>query len=198
MATPSVNRKRDAFAGLPRYAGQQSADLPSEPEEIPPSSIVRVPSSIRRRPSASSRPRSTPSKNHLMLGIEQTPSRRPSKIGGPAYLQPLPVSDVPSHSPHLDPNDHNRNRTDETLIPWPVVGGLLEKSEIQKTPVKRPFSALQSILGPQVEDTPMKARNVGQLLRSTEVGQEGFVQDIDPERSIYEALGWDDDVDELV
>lgn len=82
MATPSNNRHKDVYGGLPPVPRQNVAPLP-DLEEVPPSSISCVPSSSRKaQRSPFLAPDSTGKIGGSALPVAETPTRGPSKLWG--------------------------------------------------------------------------------------------------------------------
>ena len=194
MATPSNNRHKDVYGGLPRLPRPSTAAL-SEIEEVPPSSVSCVPSSSRKaRQTLLLAPDSTKKTGNSAALTADTPTRGRSKLLGhlPTLIaaseslgdmaQPPPLS-VGSRNPEAPENPC-------TTIRWPL--------RIHETPSKfrylyqaeHPGDAIihaTPIKTPSAPDKPLEDqnKNVSSPLLP------------DKEQSIYVALGWDD-VDELL
>lgn len=197
MATPSNNRHKDVYGGLTRFPRQSIASLP-ELEEVPPSSISCVPSSSRKpRRSPFLAPDSTrkTDSSALALPVVETPTRGPSKLWGRPPISTAAIESVAdvSHPPPLsaalNPPKASNGIFTSPQLPLQVhetpskfrCSHQVERSEdasISATPVKAPPPANKAA------DNSPKA-----VLSPSSQGKE---------ESIYAALGWDDDVDELL
>ena len=213
MATPKANRKGVVRSDLPAPPSTQIL----QPDIVPPSSDPRIPSSsIRptttslfhsRRPNLSR----TPSKPMLhrpgpFPSVAATPSRRNSSLAqtssnanalshdifafshegrepaSPELPQPIARQisfkrpGLPSQAPFTPSKMRRRQSLKETVI--------------DNTPVK-------VVIGPAVAaDESLEPGITGELLEGSPAGC--AKQQDDPQKSIYEALGWDDDVDDLL
>ena len=81
MATPSKDRKRGSFAGLPQFPAPADT-APTPLDEVPPSSVSKVPCSTNKLAGRSALARSTtlPTFNKPTYHVEQTPTRGPDKF----------------------------------------------------------------------------------------------------------------------
>ena len=198
MATPSNNRHKDVYGGLPRLPRPSTAVL-SEVEEVPPSSISCVPSSSRKAQQISLlAPDSTKKTNKSALLTAETPTKGRSKLSGhlPTSTaavgsighiiqpspQPSPLS-VASRHPEAPENLSRRLR-------WPL--------RVHETPSKfrYPYKAEQSGDG-TIHTTPVKAPSAPDKFLEDQNKTDLSPLSPDKEESIYVALGWDD-VDELL
>ena len=192
MATPSNNRHKDVYGGLPRLPRHSIASLP-ELEKVPPSSISCVPSSSRKAQHSSFlAPDSIGKTDHSAIHISETPTRGPGKLGGrpptstvavgslPDLSQPSPLSTkLPKIANDLSSSTywslHNRETPSKLSISCQDEQS--GDTTINATPVKAPFA-----MGNPPESLTKTV--------SSPLLQGG-------EKSIYAALGWDD-VDELL
>lgn len=197
MATPSNNRHKDVYGGLTRFPRRSIASLP-ELEEVPPSSISCVPSSSRKpRRSPFLAPDSTrkTDSSALALPVVETPTRGSSKLWGRPPISTAAIESVadlsqpPPLSAALNPPKASNGIFTSPQLPLQVhetpskfrCSHQVERSEdasIRATPVKAPP------LANEAADNSPKA-----VLSPSSQGKE---------ESIYAALGWDDDVDELL
>jgi len=194
MATPSKNRHKDVFGGLPRLPRSNAAAPPPILEDIPPSSISRVNDSARK-PQGSSSALVKESLRKVydkdLSNVDQTPTRGPSKFLG-------------------------RPRTSSGIWPgaeiaWPLISAaVLQPSESSVSHTEPPWSST-------ADETPTKDRAIGQSDRPEALGSEAtpnkpssiasrseYSQNPTPPpqaqettMSIYATLGWDDEIDEL-
>lgn len=186
MATPSKNRQKDIFSGIPGLPRASQA-APADLEGNPSSSISRIPSSsVKVGGSSGPMKRRT---NHALPAIEQTPTRGPSKLirrfpSSAAANEPVACISQPESS-RLEPilAVYGFDQP-SALPPW--------HSGVQETPSKdrvsnRPTSpGGQNIQATPVNETMAQDTPVRSLPSSHEKGE-----------SIYASLGWDD-VDELL
>ena len=191
MATPSNNRRKDVYGGLPRLPRQTTAPVPGR-EEVPPSSISCVPSSSRKaQQSPFLAPDSTAKTGCNALPIVETPTRGPLKLWGrpPPFVameshadihQPLPLSAVSdiSHAVNMSTPSH-----------WPL--------HVYETPSKfRHSKEVKQAEGTAIHamsDTAPSAADKPSNISMQPVPSASQ----DTEESIYAALGWDD-ADELL
>lgn len=189
MVTPSVNRRKDVFSGLPRLPQPSQVVLP-ELEDIPPSSGLRVIASTPRVRANEINNRI----QHRMPLVEQTPTRGSSKFARPITYTSLDVSqhNVTSQN-FITPTkaQHSFN------VPSMFDGiAFSSTNKSGKTTVANSSILNEGNSSQGVQDTPLKvsvvqpAETLQQLPSSVKI-DEG-------DRSIYEKLGWDDDIDELL
>ena len=187
MATPSVNRRKDVFGHVSR-----KFNTASEADEIPSSSAVQVISCTPRAKGdcATNRPG-----RHLSSILEQTPSRGPLKLivsrvnlsataNRPEMngrLSGVPLDDrqnlpLPNKTDtrHLGPLPSDTFRTPTKIRSNDSQRNNVHEG-IKETPVKVSRYALETI--PE-KPTPLNAVNENSM-------------------SIYDSLGWNDDIDEL-
>lgn len=192
MATPSNNRRKDVYGGLPRLPRQNTAPAP-ERDDFPLSSISCVPSSSKKaQQSPFLAPDSTTKTGGSALPIAETPTRGPLKLWGrpPPFAaameshvgvhQPLPVSAA---------SDINNAVNMSSPRHWPL--------HIDETPSKFRHSkeikqAGGTAIDAMLDKTPSAADKPSDF--STQPGPSASQ---DTQESIYAALGWDD-VDELL
>lgn len=144
-------------------------------EVIPPSSVgTLVPSTVSRRSHWDAAPRNTsPSRE----AIESTPMK-PLKYSNVSQQAVGLESAIPMSSPAMD-------RT------W-ISPDRLPRSTSPVAPLRRlDFSASRSTM---VQESPVKASALERMPPHTSVPQESKGE----EMSIYQKLGWDDDLDDLL
>lgn len=194
VATPSNNRHKDVYGGLPRLPRQSIASLP-EVEEVPPSSISCVPSSSRKaQHSPFLAPDSTRKIGTGALPITETPTRGPSKLWGrpPVCTATMESAADRSQPPPLSAASKVPKASNDlfTSTRWSLQG--------HKTPTKFRCSYQVERSGDtSIHATPVKApsaenkpsENLTKAVLSPLLQEKG--------ESIYTALGWDD-VDELL
>ena len=178
--------------------------IPDEPDEIPPSSAVRIPASIQR-PAAPQINNAEPRllRPHLQTTIQQTPTRGPAKQSRDlANLQPHSQSTAV----FLTPSKPKRYPDLETRTMQPddpsYSSRSIDSGGIQDTPQK----PQASILEPEKSTTstvPLRDSSL-QIMDPNSHQSTGFraIASSPPiieesSKSIFEALGWDDYVDEL-
>lgn len=187
MATPSVNRRKDVFGNV-----SHKFNTASGVDEIPPSSAVQVVSCTPRAKGDSAKNRPD---RHLSTVHEQTPSRGPLKVtdsrsnlsaignrpetnGQLSRMvsddrQSLPLSNK-SDARHLGSLPSGTFRTPTKIRSIDPQRNNPHEG-IKETPVKVSRNALETI--PE-KPTPLNAINENNV-------------------SIYDSLGWNDDIDEL-
>ncbi|KAL8799769.1 MAG: hypothetical protein Q9182_005635 [Xanthomendoza sp. 2 TL-2023] len=201
MATPSTNRRRDVYASQLSQL-QKPIVVEEEEEEIPLSSCTRVPASIVK-PSAGSQVGrdSAMSRKRLMPTVEQTPTRRPSKLPRAngtrnANLDTVEegIATTPS-SVATARHPASVLESNQTTADQP----LPENSGVRETPVRKASTGLKTgPAWPAVESCPVKP------LGSVSANMAGMSKNMTnspiskADVSIYQSLGWDDDVDELL
>ena len=193
MATPSNNRRKDVYGGLPRLPRQNTAPVP-EREEVPPSSISCVPSSSRKaQQSPFLAPDSTAKTGRSALPIAETPTRGPLKLLGrpPPFAaameshadihQPLPLSaasDI-SNAVNLSTPRH-----------WPL--------HVYETPSKfRHSKEAKQAGGTAIHAMSDKAPSAADKSSNCLTQPVPSPASQDTQESIYATLGWDD-ADELL
>ena len=194
MATPSNNRHKDVYGGLPRLPRRSTAAL-SEVEEIPPSSISCVPSSSgKAQQTLLLAPDSTKKTANSALLTADTPTRGRSKI---LVQLPTPTAalgslgDIAQPSP-LSVASRNPEAPENSCITirWPL--------RVHETPSK--FRYLHQAEQPgdaTIDATPIKAPSAPDKPLEDQSKNVASPLSPDKEESIYVALGWDD-VDELL
>ncbi|KAL8854590.1 MAG: hypothetical protein Q9221_000625 [Calogaya cf. arnoldii] len=187
MATPSANRRRDVYASRTSQV-QKSAVIP-EDVEIAPSSCIRVPASSIQAKSNSTEPW-----KYLKPTVEQTPTRGPSKLArlnNRVNATPNAAKSAMTAEPQLSVLDTSRKH--EYQLPS-------YRLNVQGTPSRRSSTGFKgSVPRSGIENTPVKSSEnvsanlaaISSEITSSPMPQGGNV-------SIYESLGWDDDVDELI
>lgn len=193
MATPSNNRHKDVYGGLSRLPRQSRVSL-AELEEVPPSSISCVPSSSRKaQQSPVLAPDSTGKTGSSALPIAETPTRGPSKLwdrppsiaaleSGAATIHPSLLSAV-SRLPKV--SDDSCNSAYRSLLVHETPPKFRFALQIEQPEVATTHAT--SAIAPFAADKPSDS--------STKAISSPLSQE--KEESIYAALGWDDDVDEL-
>ena len=194
MATPSNNRHKDVYGGLPRLPRQIVAP-PTELEEVPPSSISCVPSSsgkTQRSPFLA--PDSIGKTSCSALPIAETPTRGPLKLCGrpPTSVTEMKFrADISQPSP-LSAASKIRKTTNNlytsTHLPLLVheMPSKFRYSHHAEQPRDTTIDAI-SVKAPSTADRP----------RESSTKHIGSPVSQDNEESIYAALGWDD-ADELL
>ena len=211
-ATPKNRRQKDLFDGLPLLPATilTTAD---EPDEIPPSSVFRVPSSIPRltAPQTKDKEPRLP-RPYLQTTTEQTPTRDPLKPSkqlsstapghGPSSIFLTPSK--PRRALDFVPQASQRTNTHavHSSTSWPQEPGNRD-SKILETPRKDQTGASDedrsSVPVVILSDTPPRnfSPNVpGGASAPTFLSSPPVVEG-ESSKSIFEALGWDDYVDEL-
>ena len=190
MATPSVNRRKDVFGDVSGLSRKFNG-VP-ETDEIPSSSAVQV---ISCTPKGRGDCATTRPSRHLSTIHEQTPTRGPLKlidsrssltsIGNRPETGDRPfgmLSAVNGATPSL-------NKTDPKHL-------ALFPSVTFKTPTKiRSTDPQRRNLHGEVEDTPLKVSR--DALGTTQEKPTPINAADENSVSIYDSLGWNDDVDEL-
>lgn len=193
MATPSNNRHKDVFAGLPRLP-RSSAAQPSVLEEVPPSSISRITDSARKPPGASGLVRDSSRTKRILSNVQQTPTRGPLKfLSGPrtssgsipAEKIARPLHFTPGHQPATTVAGPGVSYSEGS---WP--------STAHKTPAtNRPFCQPDQAEALGIEVTPVKLPPIALTFESPREPPPHLAPETS--MSIYASLGWDDEVDEL-
>lgn len=187
--TPSVNRRKDVFSGLPHLPQASKAEIP-ELEDIPPSSGLRVIASTPRIRASGISNGGQP----CMPLVEQTPTRGSSKFAKSIASASLGVSQhQKTTQTFITPTKllHSLNipsTTDRTAFSL--------TARVGKTPMTDSSVSNEENSSQRVQDTPLKVSmaqppKTSQQLPSSPIIDEG-------NRSIYEKLGWNDDIDELL
>ncbi|KAL2832162.1 DNA replication regulator SLD3-domain-containing protein [Aspergillus cavernicola] len=220
MATPSKSRKRDAVAGLPplpknitrsKHKGKStsfSSPFNSEPQVIPGSTIRPISfsgaaftadSAVQETPSRRPPQPLISSNDSAERNVAESPipgggnifrvPRRPAPR--PMETEPLtPVRSQQVHVPDTDTDVDMASDTPQTRFPPPPLFALPRKP----TASTQPQSSM-------IFDTPPKPGPVPVQLSSRRHSTAGpskpaAVVPVTPEKSIYSALGWDDDDDD--
>ena len=188
MATPKGKRQKDAYGA--NQPPQPFSEAIPEPDEIPPSSAPRVPSSVQR----STIPRTKeirPALPNMSFHptIEQTPTRGPSKYNNvlapsacnsdiSQLCTPLKSSRSGNLSTPYQHDLHYHSAREQSSRESP----LFDAAHVKETPEKHPAKL-------SVENA--RAPNTTAIASSPPVGAN------ETSTSIYDALGWNDDFDEL-
>ena len=193
MATPSNNRRKDVYGGLPRLPRQNTAPVP-EREEVPPSSISCVPSSSRKaQQSPFLAPDSTAKTGRSALPIAETPTRGPLKLWGrlPPFAAAM-ESHTDIHQPLPPPATSEISNAVNMSTPrhWPL--------HVYETPSKSRHSIeAKQAGGTAIHVMSDKAPSVADRLSIVSTQPVPSPASQDTQESIYAALGWDD-ADELL
>lgn len=194
MATPSNNRRKDVYGGLPHFREQGIASLP-EIEKNSPSSVSCVPSSSRKaRQSPFLAPDSTRKAGNPALPIAETPTRGPSKLWESPPISTVAIESVAEkfQPPPLlaAPRSPKASNGLSTSTRWPL--------QIHETPSKfrYPYQVEQSE-DATINATPVKAQPAAS--KSTDRSPKAVLPPFSQgKESIYAALGWEDEIDELL
>ena len=188
MATPSATRRRDVYASQTSQIQKRTMIL-SEVEGIPPFSCLNVPASATKLlPGLSN---AANPRKYWMPTVEQTPTRGPSKVAKMDNI-PQPSQNAAESQITGEPSILDTSQKSEYSVP-------LYHSDVQGTPSRRAMAGLKgSVPWSCIESTPVKplrtvSANLGAMNDSipySPIPQGGDV-------SIYQNLGWDNDVDEL-
>lgn len=211
MATPKGNRHKDVFGRPPRLPQSLLAE-PEELEAVPPSSEVKVPSSSVRRPAVPkfsngepSVPQSVRKPSRPM--VERTPTRRLSGNGRFSFIpdggdlveedelcQSSP--ELPRHKPSLATLNSLGLISQRTASHFPPAAHEFHQQAPSR---KAPTVPVGVERGRGIQETPVKASRTidicsGAVPQHLPFGSEPVDTDI----TIYESLGWDDEIDELL
>lgn len=215
MATPKGNRRKNVFNSAPLVAREPSPEIREAPRTVPsvelhiPSSVTR-PTTMRRVGSSEFRvPQNPyPVRQTLLSTVMQTPTRGPFKsIDALAKTQPEQEEDElgkemsprpPMSKPFQTPNKASK-REPRSSLSFTGAASSVQPQEISPEPIRT--LALESSPATGVAATPLKeVRNSSS--NSGVVGryQRTFRDSPTVERSktIYDALGWEDDADDLL
>jgi hypothetical protein len=192
MATPSVNRRKDVYGSLPGFS--RTVAVASEPDEIPVSSAIRT---VSCTPKVSNNTMNLPGRQ-LRAAHEETPTRGPLKLiksrsslpsnGNQQHIVGRPPG-TPSSARDIVPSTAMKDRP--LLRPFP----LFPHNNLT-TPTKFHSNSSQrnnTHLG--IDDTPMKVVKAPLGTRQEKLMLPHAVNENSV--SIYESLGWNNDVDEL-
>ena len=198
MATPSANRRRDVYATQASQA-QKSTVISEEMEEIPPSSCIRVPaSSIKPLPDPQA---TTRARGCLMSTVEQTPTRGPSKLSksnirfsANAISRKQVIMATPSSATAAGQSISVLDTSRKAAYQLPAT-----RLGVEETPSKRSSTGLKgglpwSSIG-NSPVAPLKTVSANVVGTSTSLTSSPIPKG---DVSIYESLGWDDGVDELM
>ena len=199
-ATPSKNRKGNAFALLPQLPPLNAKASMEHLEDVPPSSVTRIPSATKRVPFTSVDRTTQRLIDTLLPSIEQTPTRGPSKIlhrGTSSSAVTTLAADIVQSSP-VGPG---LKRPDINRMLSASYKPLSWAKDIYKTPTKNrttyPFDRAEE---PVIEATPIQNSSIHKApspaMDERQVDAPSS-HSMEPQKSIYASLGWDDDVDEL-
>ncbi|KAL8803568.1 MAG: hypothetical protein Q9200_006149 [Gallowayella weberi] len=201
MATPSANRRRDVYASQPSQL-QKPVVMQEEAEEIPLSSCTRVPASVVKTPAGVQVGRgSAMSRRGLMGTIEQTPTRRPSKLSRTNGMRKANL-DTAEQAIAATPSSVRTARHPASVLESSQTTAdqpLPESFGVRGTLARKASTGLETRPAwPAVEGGPVKplgsvSANVAGMSKNMTSSP---IQKADP--SIYQSLGWDDDVDELL
>ena len=220
MATPKVNRRTNLYPDLPRFPVPYCQ--PDESHPIPPSSDPRIPSStikpatlpdlqlptptanVNLTPSAE-RHLPFPKRPQLPPSLTTTPSHRPSKLSksrlGDTLSAPHDEDELAQPSPQLPFLAESQLNLKRPLLigrtsPFESpVSKSVHDTPSRKRPPRQWAAGVRMEQQSKVKDTPVKAKDRPAMdQHQPQVHEQGVVA----EKSIYETLGWDDDVDELM
>ncbi|KAL8771184.1 MAG: hypothetical protein Q9209_003355 [Squamulea sp. 1 TL-2023] len=202
MATPSARRRRDVYASQTSRP-QKSMVIEEDLDEIPPSSCIRVPGSLIKpwgelqMTGSSTRP-----PVHLMPTVEQTPTRGPCKFfrsntmpnaiqhsAKQASTTTPSSATVAGHSSSIP--DTGRRPVEKLRSSHLGVHGTPSKTTSTGTRGNLPRSGIEDTPTKQLKPVSANAVATSSKITSSPIPKGGDV-------SIYESLGWDDDVDELL
>ncbi|KUJ20411.1 uncharacterized protein LY89DRAFT_442789 [Mollisia scopiformis] len=181
-ATPKANRQRDMFARSQHSSGERSM---SDFMAIPPSSLPMIPQSVSRSSGG------FPTRNPFLSSVQATPTRKPvpsfSNLSGHAGVF---SGDCPPSSPL-----HIRRSSAQLFpaIPDSAMKKFSNTSGIADTPVK----ATTGHAHPSTLEIGSDKENLRQGSEVEKVFNQSKNHDVTNNESIYKALGWDDDLDEL-
>lgn len=186
MATPKGNRQKDVFRGLPCRFQPYRANLP-EVDEVPPSSALRF---ISATPN-SCRSRLGGSQKSVLPTIEQTPSRGPSK-----HIRPCRNVSLSATQPDgLPPPVMTPTKPTHPTKP-PATMNTNHGVSLGTGSKPNPFFQIHEGLHNELEDTPIKKGTT--MPANTYSKPTPLVAGDENVRSIYENLGWEDEVDEAM
>ena len=207
-ATPKNRRQKDILGGPPRLPATTLTTADDEPDEIPPSSTFRVPLSIQRPPAPQTKEPRLP-RPYLQTTIEQTPTRGPLKHS--KQLPSIGSSNGPS-SIFLTPSKPRRalqsiSQASQRMSTHAVQPSTLSPQEpcnrdpkVLETPHKDQISPSEqdksSVPVVILSHTPFSPNVTGGASAPTFPSSPPVIEG-ESSKSIFEALGWDDYVDEL-
>ena len=199
------------LGGLPRLPRSSLAE-PEELEAVPPSSDARIPSSSVRRPAVPKFPNDEPRVPESVRKpsrpmIEQTPTRRSSGSGRFSFIPHdgnlVEEDELCQSSPELP-------RLKPPLASFNLPGPILQRTAShlspaalethQQTPSKKlPPAPICAGRGRGIQETPVKAsKTIDMHSGAVTKYPPSELEPVDMDKSIYESLGWDDEVDELM
>lgn len=203
MATPSKNRRHHVFPDLPQIARPNSAFAAvaaADLEDVPSSNVPQISDSTQKTKQSSTiwkdwAPRSS-NNNSGGLTVEQTPSRRPSRLLGCLLT---PSIDMAAEETRVYQSPHSTRLKPSEAIPGLNKSPSLPMwfSKIHQTPSKGRTADHFDRKEPIVEATPEKSvLSIQDFTNPSAVTALSSSQE--QETSIYTSLGWDDDADDLV
>lgn len=188
IVTPSVKRHKDVLGGLPHLA-QTSKELPQDQDDNPPSSSLRVIASTPGFGSNKTKSRG----QHLARPIEQTPTRGPLKLGGSASCNFLDI-------PQIDVADRN-NVTPVKLKHSSKLPSMMKDTAFSFTDGVANLGMIDASTSNQENsglETQHTLLKVPMVLSGRGFQEPSSSMVVDENNlSIYERLGWDDDIDDL-
>lgn len=196
MATPKGNRQKDVFgvdaSRLPQsFSG---VTVPVEPDLIPPSSGLRVPStSSKIRVQSGVDPGLLRTAKPILPSVQQTPTRRPSKLARSFSQTTRRAGDAIAFPPlNLKPDEKDEelrgpDRDSSPELPHDSSISCAMTSNTSFTPIDR--SHHQSA----IQENPAKSAEITKAFAQPPCS---LPENHQQSRSIYESLGWDDDIDE--
>jgi len=213
-ATPKGNRRGKPHASFNNVSGYRLPAISltestgrQEPEIIPSTSDPYIPSSSVRpsydcmtsRKNISSTPRKSVQQDHRQSMVDQTPSRRASGLAKTTSLMEMvreedgEEDDLCQSSPELP-----------KLLKQPVFKRPTLPTALPETPVKRQKQMVFTPVRQMGEVSPSEKRQQAVPDTQIQITEEEKMVDELPESedaaetSIYQALGWDDDFDDLM
>ncbi|KAL8674558.1 MAG: hypothetical protein Q9168_001076 [Polycauliona sp. 1 TL-2023] len=196
MATPSANRRRDVYASRTSQM-QQPAVISEDVEEIPPSSCLRVPASTTKLlPDLQAAINPAEPRRYPMPSVEQTPTRGPSKFSRLNTIpnaRPSTAEQAAAAEPKISSPDGGQPHAYQLTS---------SRLDIQGTPSRRPSTARKGNLPCSgIESTPVKPLGMVSANSNSAASGNMMTSSAFPKgegASIYQSLGWDDDVDDFM
>ncbi len=191
MATPSANRRKDVLGGP--SARPRTLTVTPEPDEIPLSSAIQA-VSCTPRASASVQNRQG---RCLPAAQEQTPTRGPLK-----HIEPCGNVSLNGKQPEICSGPSGTRSSARDSVSNKDIARLHSFPSLPPSTLKTPTKVRPANPQPKpntthwgIEDTPVKVCKVPcgtiqEKPRSPNTMDENSI-------SIYESLGWNDDIDEL-
>ena len=207
-ATP---RKRAAWGNLKRKASRSSCNVSTESEDLAramseepiiPTSTARGPDCGSRR-SASQGTDAPTTKRAIHSAVQETPSRGLSKASNPASLPTnIQAPQQPGSPARQCPRPNNVSVVQATPSTKRLRPDHADLAKIDTTPLRmtksqrpvlfEPLKRMEVTIEDVFRDAPVVSENAGKAMERAMNGGRG------EEASIYDLLGWDGDVDELL